>query len=91
MYLDTNKLDEAEAILDKLLKKDPNNNFYLDAASDLYIAQKQPEKAAELMKEVLTVKPNNPVITINYANALLKGEKIQRRDSSSPALHPRAP
>ncbi|KFA97237.1 beta-barrel assembly-enhancing protease [Vibrio sp. ER1A] len=77
VYLDTNKLDDAEAILDKLLKKDPNNNFYLDAASDLYIAQKQPEKAAELMKEVLTVKPNNPVITINYANALLKGEKYK--------------
>jgi predicted Zn-dependent protease len=77
VYLDTNQLDKAEAILDKLLKHDPNNNFYLDAASDLYIAKKQPEKSVKLMKSSLKVKPNNAVITINYANALLESEKTE--------------
>ncbi|WP_112478300.1 tetratricopeptide repeat protein [Vibrio variabilis] len=75
VYLDTNQLDKAEAILDKLLKHDPNNNFYLDAASDLYIAKKQPEKSVKLMESALKVKPNNAVITINYANALLESDK----------------
>ncbi|MGR5176026.1 M48 family metalloprotease [Vibrio parahaemolyticus] len=77
VYLDNSQLEQAEAILNKLLKKSPENNFYLDAASDLYIAQKKPQQAVSLMKKTLKVKPNNPVITINYANALLESEQYK--------------
>ncbi|MBY6199286.1 tetratricopeptide repeat protein [Vibrio hangzhouensis] len=77
VYLDNSQLEQAEAILNKLLKKSPENNFYLDAASDLYIAQKKPQQAVSLMKKALKVKPNNPVITINYANALLESEQYK--------------
>lgn len=77
VYLDTKKLDLAEPILLKLLKSDPENNFYLDAVSDLYIAQKQPEKAITLLEKSLKAKPSNSVLTINLANALLKKEQYQ--------------
>ncbi|SEG61565.1 tetratricopeptide repeat protein [Vibrio hangzhouensis] len=77
VYLDNSQLEQAEAILNKLLKKSPENNFYLDAASDLYIAQKKPQQAVNLMKKALKVKPNNPVITINYANALLESQQYK--------------
>lgn len=77
VYLDNSQLEQAEAILNKLLKKSPENNFYLDAASDLYIAKKKPQQAVNLMKKALKVKPNNPVITINYANALLESEQYK--------------
>jgi predicted Zn-dependent protease len=70
VYLDTNQLDKAEPILLKLLKQDALNEFYLDALSDLFIARQQPEKAIQMLKKALDKKPDNPVLTINYANAL---------------------
>ncbi|NOH98458.1 M48 family metallopeptidase [Vibrio sp. 99-70-13A1] len=77
VYLDSKKLDKAEPILTKLISNDPLNTFYLDAISDLHIAQKKPEIAIKEMKSALTRKPNNPVLTINYANALLEKEQYQ--------------
>ena len=45
VYLDNKELDKAAAILQPMAKKDPNNHFYLDALSDLYLAQDQMAKA----------------------------------------------
>ncbi|MFA0443083.1 hypothetical protein BCU70_22365 [Vibrio sp. 10N.286.49.C2] len=78
VYLDNNQLDKSEAILTKLLRSRPNDNFYLDATSDLYIAQGKPEKAVQLMEKALKTKPNNPVITLNYANALLASQQLDK-------------
>jgi len=75
VHLDDNQLDQAALILNDLIKQDPHNLFYLDAMSDLYIAQKHADKAESLLKQALKSAPNNAVITINYANALLKQEK----------------
>lgn len=75
VHLDNNQLEEASAILTKLIQQHPDNLFYLDAMSDLFIAQKQPEKAVSMLEKALKAAPNNAVITINYANALLKQEK----------------
>lgn len=72
VYLDTKKTDQAGALLDKLLSKDPTNNFYLDAMSDLYVEENQPGKARTLLENALKQKPNNPVLVINYANVLMK-------------------
>ncbi|MBW3694389.1 M48 family peptidase [Vibrio sp. T187] len=77
VYLDSKQLDKAEPILNKLIQSDPLNTFYLDAISDLHIAQKQPEIAIKEMKSALTRKPNNTVLTINYANALLEDEQFE--------------
>ncbi|MGF1755664.1 M48 family metallopeptidase [Vibrio makurazakiensis] len=76
VYLDSKQLDKAQLILDKLIQNDPLNLFYLDAISDLHIAQKNPEIAVKELKSALTRKPNNAVLTINYANALLEDEKF---------------
>lgn len=72
VYIDTEKLTLAEPILTKLLAADPYNNFYLDAASDLYINKKEYDKALDLLKKGLQRKPNNPVLTVNYANVLME-------------------
>ncbi|WP_117235348.1 tetratricopeptide repeat protein [Vibrio maerlii] len=77
VYLDSNKLEEAEKRLVKLYNEDKHNDFYLDAMSDLYIALKQPEKAIDLMEKALKKKPDNATVTINYANALIKGERYE--------------
>ncbi|OIQ25551.1 M48 family metallopeptidase [uncultured Vibrio sp.] len=75
VYMDNNELDKAEPILEELIKLDPYNNFYLDALSDFYIEKKTPEKAKSMLERALKSKPNNAVLTINYANVLLKLEE----------------
>lgn len=77
VHLDTKQLSEASQILTRLNRADPNNIFYLDAMSDLYIEQKQPDKAITMLKNALERIPNNKVLTINYANALLEAEKTE--------------
>ncbi len=72
VHLDSKRFSQAEPILNKLLTQDPGNPFYLDAMTDLYIGQKQPDKAVEMLSKALTRNPQNKVLTINYANALLE-------------------
>jgi predicted Zn-dependent protease len=74
-YLDLKKLDKAEALLVELDKQDPNNNFYLDALSDLYLYKKEYDKGLAMLKHALDKKPNNPVLTINYANLMIESDK----------------
>ncbi|PJC86561.1 hypothetical protein CSW98_10175 [Vibrio sp. HA2012] len=78
VHLDNRQLDKAEPELLKLHRQDPTNNFYLDALSDLYLYLKQPEKAITLLKTALSKKPNNPVLSINYANALVEHRQYQQ-------------
>ncbi|WP_042144913.1 MULTISPECIES: M48 family metalloprotease [unclassified Pseudoalteromonas] len=72
--IDQKKLDEAQEILTKLLKTDPANLFYLDSKTDLLIAQKNTQAALTLLKEHYQLKPNNQVITLNYANAAIEAK-----------------
>ncbi|MEH0762019.1 M48 family metallopeptidase [Vibrio sp. 16] len=75
VHLDNNELEQADKILQELLSRDRNNHFYLDAMSDLYIAQKKPELAQSMLEKAMAATPNNAVITINYANVLIKRER----------------
>ena len=77
VYLDNKELDKAAAILQPMAKKDPNNHFYIDALSDLYLAQDQMAKAETMLVNALKASPQNPVMTINYANVLIKQERNQ--------------
>ncbi len=72
VYLDNEQLEKAEVILNNLLKQDSLNEFYLDALSDLFIYQQRPEKAIQMLEKALDKKPHNPVLLINYANALIE-------------------
>ncbi|GLO60206.1 putative beta-barrel assembly-enhancing protease [Vibrio sp. MACH09] len=81
VYLDTKQLQKAETLLTALLKQDALNTFYLDALSDLYIYKKQPQQSITLLENALTKKPNNPVLTINYANALIEAEQFKQAAS----------
>ncbi|USD65942.1 M48 family metallopeptidase [Vibrio sp. SCSIO 43136] len=78
VYLDTKKLDQAQALLDELIALEPRNNFYLDALSDLYLYQEKPEKGIEMLKKALDKKPGNSVLTINYANLLNESKQYEQ-------------
>ena len=75
--LDQKKLDEAQPILDELLKSDPKNLFYIDTYTDLLIAQKKAAEAVTYLAELNNYRPNNQVITLNYANAALEAKQYE--------------
>jgi predicted Zn-dependent protease len=74
--LDQGKLEQSQSLLEKLLKQDDNNLFYLDAYTDLLIAQKQPQQAAKMLQIKHEFRPNNQVLTLNFANAAIKANQL---------------
>ncbi len=80
--LDQDKLDEAAPILDELLKNDPKNLFYIDTHTDLLIAQKKADEAVKFLADLNQYRPNNQVITLNYANAALEAEQYELAENT---------
>ncbi len=68
----------AEQILLKLRAHDDKNLFYIDAITDVYIQTKQTGKALQMLEQEYLLRPNNQVITLNYANAAMaaKSERL---------------
>ncbi len=62
--------DKAQDIITHLREKAPDNLFYIDTATDIFIAKNEHDKAIEMLKEQAKRTPRNSVITLNLANAL---------------------
>jgi len=75
IYLDNKKIKKSKKIIEKLLQNSPSNRFYLDVASDVYIALHDPKTSVKLLAKALHQSPDNGVLTINYANALLSSKE----------------
>lgn len=78
--LDQEKFTEAGQILEKLLARDGNNLFYLDVYTDYLIAAEQTDKALSILEKQHQLRPNNQVITLNYANAALKAKQHEKAE-----------
>lgn len=72
VYIDTRKFKQANALLAPLLKAAPQNRFYLDAATDLSLSQKQYKTAIARLKNALNSQTDNPVLLINLYYAEIK-------------------
>lgn len=77
-YLEDEKYREAGTLIRNLLKQDPENLFYIDTATDLALAQKQYDKAINLLAEHAERTPRNRVIALNLANAHLKAGNFKQ-------------
>ncbi|KXF81234.1 beta-barrel assembly-enhancing protease [Enterovibrio coralii] len=77
VYIDTRQFDKAKELLTPLYKAQPNNRFYLDAMTDLDVAQKQFEPALARLNKALDSQPNNPVLLLNRDYVLVKGENYK--------------
>ncbi|MBU1438997.1 MAG: M48 family metalloprotease [Gammaproteobacteria bacterium] len=64
----------AEQLLNKLRQDDDKNLFYLDAMTDVYLSTNRVKKALEMLEQQYLLRPNNQVITLNYANAAMQGK-----------------
>lgn len=69
---------EANAILQSLLKAEPENFAYLDALTDVYIGLDNPSAAITLLTPINQKIPNNAVVTLNLANAYLEAKHWDR-------------
>ena len=76
--LRSDKVKQAEEIIDNLLKQDPNNLFYIDTKTDLLLARDQHAKAIALLEEERQLKPTSQVININLANAYIEDDKPKK-------------
>lgn len=74
-YFANNEFKKAEEILESLISEDKNNLFYVDALTDVYLEQKDFDKALNMLSQLSLLMPNNQVVALNYANALQKAEK----------------
>ena len=77
-YFEHGEYKKAKLILQKLLKDDPNNLFYVDVLSDIYIKTKEFKQANMLLAELNLLMPNNQVVALNYANVLQEGKEYEQ-------------
>lgn len=75
---DSGDIATAAQLLHKLQSADSRNLFYLDALTDVYIKQGKAEQALKMLEQEYLLRPNNLVVTLNYANAALaaKSERL---------------
>ena len=74
-YLESEQYASAAQILTELLSNDEENLFYLDAMTDVLIAQQDPKAAVEMLTPLWRFKPQNLVLALNLANAMIKAEQ----------------
>lgn len=70
-YLENKEFQKAKNILEKLIRNDKNNLFYIDALTDVYIGLEEYEAALTMLSASSLLMPNNQVISLNHSNALL--------------------
>lgn len=67
----------AHKLLAPLIKHSPDNLFYIDTLTDILLATNQAEKAVKLLKNYDELMLNNPVISLNYASALIQHKQYE--------------
>jgi beta-barrel assembly-enhancing protease len=69
--LASGELKESETIINSLYQSNPHQTSFVIAKADLYIQQKHPDKAANLLKEEMAFSPDNYPLSMKAANFYL--------------------
>lgn len=77
-YFENKQYLKAQQILKKLLISAPQNLFYIDVLSDVYVQTKQFNPALTLLSHLNLLMPNNQVVTLNYANVLMESGQLEK-------------
>ncbi|MFC3139360.1 beta-barrel assembly-enhancing protease [Shewanella submarina] len=77
------EFEQAEEIIDELLRGDPNNLFYLDTKSDLLAQRKDYDDAINMLVAERELKPTSQVVNINLAHIYNEADK---EDQAIPLL-----
>lgn len=68
----------ALSYLKPLLKTSPDNLYYLDTLTDIYLATNNASKAIKMLSKYEPYMTSNPVITLNYASALIEDKQLDK-------------
>lgn len=71
-YLDAKRYQDAEELILSLLEKDNYNLYYIDVYTDVLLGLNRANDALEMLEYHFRIRPNNQVVTLNYANAAIK-------------------
>jgi len=70
--LDSGELAPARKLIEQLLEHDEHNLYYIDVYTDILLAQKEYPLCLNMLEQQYLLRPNNQVVTLNYANAALR-------------------
>jgi len=68
----------ALKLLKPLLKNAPNNLYYLDTLTDIYLASGKEKQAIAMLSKFHEYMKNNAVISLNYASALIQDKQLDK-------------
>lgn len=68
----------ALSYIEPLLKQTPDNLYYLDTLSDIYLATNKANKAIKLLERYYDFMASNAVISLNYASALIQDKQYDK-------------
>lgn len=74
--LDNGNAERAAEHLAPLLAQAPRNRFYLDVQTDILLQQQRYDEALDLLRDAYQRSPNEPVVTLNFANAAIEAGEI---------------
>ncbi len=77
-YFENHQYQQAKTLLENLFDNQQPNLFYADVLSDIYIQLKQYDTGITMLAELNLLMPNNPVVTLNYANVLETAKKHEQ-------------
>lgn len=69
--LDKGDLQQSRKLIEQMLEKDEHNLYYIDVYTDILLAQKEYQLCLDMLEQQYLLRPNNQVVTLNYANAAL--------------------
>ena len=75
--LSNNNPQAAAKTIEPILKKYPNNLFIIDAITDINVEQGLLKQAEERLTDFYEYMPSNQVVALNYANVLIKQNKLK--------------
>ncbi|GAA0563084.1 M48 family metalloprotease [Rheinheimera aquimaris] len=70
--LDKGDLQQSRKLIEQMLEKDEHNLYYIDVYTDILLAQKEYQLCLDMLEQQYLLRPNNQVVTLNYANAALR-------------------
>mgnify|MGYP005839519093 CR=1 FL=1 len=70
--LDSEQYDKARTLIEQLLAKDEHNLYFIDVYTDILLGAKAYQTALSMLEQQYLIRPNNLVVTLNYANVALK-------------------
>ncbi|WP_017445307.1 M48 family metalloprotease [Gayadomonas joobiniege] len=77
-YMQDEKYEQASPLIETLLARESDNLFYLDLYTDISIGLKNFSSVFDRLQNNLALRPNHPVLLLNYANALIKANKADK-------------